>query len=164
MKSTFIVLLLGSAAAWSQDISTPQDQATPPFAATSQGTIDQPSADPTGFSPSQATQPSLTSTGLPASAPLQPTAPLSPGLPTSPLSALAPLQPSQPSQPSPTTAASKPQAPTPSADAPTPLIVSSVDGTSPPLQSGAQVLVARTVESMQYLSNSLHNLVRIKNN
>ena len=166
MKSIVYTLLLVGGSVLAQDISSPAagyaTSTTTPT--TTFGTIDQPTATRPDYNPSQPTPPSQSSAILPVSAPQQPTAPLSPGLPTSPTAPLSALVPQQPSQPAQSSSPTEPQQPTPSANPPTPVVVGSADSTAPSLQSSAHTLAARTLESLQNMSNSLNNLVRIKSN
>lgn len=164
MKSHVLALLVLGGNVLAQDIS---NQPSGTFLSnqaseTSFGTIDQPTAYRTDYNPSQPTQPSPPSATQPASAPFQPTAPMSPGQPTSPTAPQSTLSPQQPSQPAQISSPSEPQQPTPSANPPTPIVVGSTDNTVPPLQSSAHALAARTLESLQNMSNSLNNLVKVK--
>lgn len=157
MKSTVYALLLVGGGVLAQDISNPPATSTlsNQASATAFGTIDQPTATRPDYDPSQPSQPSQSSATLAVSTTTQPTAPLSPGLPTSPTSPTAPLSALVPQYPS---------QPTPSATPPAPIVVSSSDNTTPPLQYGAHALAIRTVESLQNMSNSLNNLIKFKTN
>ncbi len=163
MKTVLTSLLAFSGSVFAQDISA-NLATTTLMAATSQGTIDQPwtvSAVSSASEPTRPSQPSIASPPCappPPRAPLPTSAPLSPDqpqLPSVPLTALLPHQ------PTPTSSPMEPQQPTPSAPLPTPVIVNSADvaGTS---RTTTQAFATRTFESLQNVSNTLNNLIKVK--
>lgn len=166
MKSTILALLFLGGPVLAQDISNQSFStvSSNQAAVTSVGTIDQPSPTRTDSTASQPTQPTQPSSMLTASAPAQVTPPLSPTQPSAPTAPLPILLAQQVSQPTPSSAPLEPQRPTPSADPSTPIVLGSNESPMPLLPPNTNPVAARTIESMQNLSYTLNNLVKVRSN
>jgi hypothetical protein len=166
MKFTILPLLLIAVPVLAQDISNQPSNGQPSnqAAVTSVGTIDQPSSARGESNPSQPTSPTQPSAMLTASPPSQAIPPLSPTQPSAPTAPLPILLAQQVSQPTPASAPLEPQQPTPSANPPAPIVLNSSDLANMNLQPNANPVASRTIESMQNLSNTLNNLIKVKSN
>lgn len=176
MKFTLIAWLLLGGPVLAQDISSQwhESQSTNQAAATSIGTIDQPTASPAS---SFLSAPALTiqaSATAPVDTPARPTEPGSPSLPSSPTVPLSPDLPIQPTAPRSYFLGQQdtvPTTPTPPQEVQTSpatgdkgpsIVLGNADSKGSMLATSTPWVASRAMESMENLSRTLNSLVKVK--